>query len=360
MSENTADAVRVAVRIRPLLEREKSSDEREVVRVDGPRVVVGADGSEGHSFTATPCFPPTASQRDVYRTCGVRGLLTGLINGLSGTLFAYGQTGSGKTYTIFGTSEPAEEGVFSRAIADLYSLLPSPGESSWSLLCSVCEVYMNEVYDLLAPPAQRKPLTIRQRSIKSREAESPSAARLLRPLPRGPGNGARAQTAKLKSRGRSDVASGEEEGEGFYVSGCRQEPCGSAEDVMRTVSEALKERRVGSHMLNDRSSRSHCLVTLQLSGEGPLLPHSTIPEGAAWKARLTLVDLAGSERLKETMSSGETQKEGQYINSSLFSLGQVITSLNKRARLIAQREAEGLERRKKKSAARTSGVSGCA
>jgi centromeric protein E len=42
---------------------------------------------------------------------------------------------------------------------------------------------------------------------------------------------------------------------------------------------------------------------------------------------LSLVDLAGSESIRNTGSTGVRQKEGQYINKSLLTLGHVIYKL---------------------------------
>ena len=47
-------------------------------------------------------FGPEASQDDLFRDCGVVGLLDSVRAGYSCTVLAYGQTGSGKTHTMTG------------------------------------------------------------------------------------------------------------------------------------------------------------------------------------------------------------------------------------------------------------------
>jgi hypothetical protein len=48
-------------------------------------------------------------------------------------------------------------------------------------------------------------------------------------------------------------------------------------------------------------------------------------------SRLRQVDLAGSERGSKTGASGNTAKEGAFINKSLSALGDVIKALEQRA-----------------------------
>ena len=71
--------------------------------------------------------------------------------------------------------------------------------------------------------------------------------------------------------------------------------------------------------MNDRSSRSHMVFTLALSGVDA--------SGRAFEGALNLVDLAGSERLSRTGATGERLKEAQSINKSLSALGDVVFAL---------------------------------
>ncbi|KAJ6188127.1 hypothetical protein N7519_003035 [Penicillium mononematosum] len=71
---------------------------------------------------------------------------------------------------------------------------------------------------------------------------------------------------------------------------------------------------------NERSSRSHSVFILKLTGQN----HIT---GERSEGTLNLVDLAGSERLSHSGATGERLKETQNINRSLSSLGDVISAL---------------------------------
>lgn len=74
--------------------------------------------------------------------------------------------------------------------------------------------------------------------------------------------------------------------------------------------------------MNKHSSRSHAIVRLWLESK------SSDTSGTTRVSSLSLVDLAGSESARLTGSTGERQREGQYINKSLMALGQVIHKLS--------------------------------
>jgi len=95
----------------------------------------------------------------------------------------------------------------------------------------------------------------------------------------------------------------------------------SLEEVQRHMEAGANARSVGAHDLNARSSRSHLLVSLDVT---------TTRDGDAKTARLHLVDLAGSERLSRTGATGDRLKEAQAINKSLSALGDVINALAKK------------------------------
>ena len=66
--------------------------------------------------------------------------------------------------------------------------------------------------------------------------------------------------------------------------------CPSEEEVMGLFQHGLRNRVVGSHKLNNASSRSHTIFTLTLETVDPNKPDNLIV------SKLQLVDLAGSER----------------------------------------------------------------
>lgn len=69
------------------------------------------------------------------------------------------------------------------------------------------------------------------------------------------------------------------------------------------------------------SSRSHSIFTVYCHAT-PTDP-SSYDYGTMRYGKVSFVDLAGSERQKDTRSEGQTLKEAQNINKSLFTLGKV-------------------------------------
>ncbi|XP_039161012.1 kinesin-like protein KIN-14L [Eucalyptus grandis] len=93
----------------------------------------------------------------------------------------------------------------------------------------------------------------------------------------------------------------------------------STADVVNLMKFGDVNRVVSSTALNNRSSRSHSVLTVHVQGKDV--------SGSILRSCLHLVDLAGSERVDKSEVTGERLKEAQYINRSLSCLGDVITAL---------------------------------
>uniref|UniRef100_A0A3Q4GDI0 Kinesin motor domain-containing protein n=1 Tax=Neolamprologus brichardi TaxID=32507 RepID=A0A3Q4GDI0_NEOBR len=87
-------------------------------------------------------------------------------------------------------------------------------------------------------------------------------------------------------------------------------------------------RHTSTTGMNERSSRSHTILTLQVV----LSCHNS--KNSSFKSvrssKLCLVDLAGSERARKTGNTGTQLKESAHINTGLFALGNVIRALSDR------------------------------
>jgi kinesin family protein C1 len=106
----------------------------------------------------------------------------------------------------------------------------------------------------------------------------------------------------------------------------------SAREIDSLVRRAIAARTTRATKMNDHSSRSHMVFTLNLTGVDA--------SGAPRRGVLNLVDLAGSERLSRTGATGDRLKEAQSINKSLSALGDVIAARAEKAAHVPYRNSK--------------------
>jgi len=100
--------------------------------------------------------------------------------------------------------------------------------------------------------------------------------------------------------------------------------CFSAEDALKLFNTGIKNRIVASHNMNNASSRSHCIFTINVEQSSADDVNNVVI------SKLQLVDLAGSERAGLTGNTGIAYKESIDINKSLLTLRKVINGLSDR------------------------------
>lgn len=113
--------------------------------------------------------------------------------------------------------------------------------------------------------------------------------------------------------------------DGIFVENAIQIPVNRFEQVMLVIEGGNRVRSVASTNANNRSSRSHAILTLYLT-------HAEPAEG---RSKLCLVDLAGSERVDHSGTTGTRVRETGSINKSLATLADVINALSKRSQSFA-------------------------
>jgi len=77
----------------------------------------------------------------------------------------------------------------------------------------------------------------------------------------------------------------------------------------KLLQVAARHRAVGATDMNSRSSRSHCVFTLNLRA-------THAEQKVKLSGKLNLVDLAGSERLARSNATGDRLKETQVGEKS--------------------------------------------
>ncbi|KAH7372402.1 hypothetical protein KP509_17G002000 [Ceratopteris richardii] len=196
----------------------------------------------------------------------------------------YGPTGAGKSYTMFGSSK--EPGIAYRA---LQNILGENYESSGRLdkkdgvespdnaakpihvIVTILEIYNEELFDLLA-------------------ASNNSTGHWIRP------NLLRARLEIMGKKAKNAVS----------ITGT------DAEKLSREIAKVEKRRVIKSTSCNERSSRSHCLVFLEVPSLG---------------GRLVLVDMAGSENIEQAGVGVDMKMQTGKINQGNIALKRVVEAI---------------------------------
>ncbi|XP_070568973.1 kinesin-like protein KIF25 isoform X3 [Ptychodera flava] len=357
--------IRVHCRVRPLMTYDTGSEdvntlgktgslsEQVVHTLDDENVLVKSN-RPGHAatnktFEFERVYFPNETQQLVFEE--VQPLLTSLLDGYNVCIMAYGQTGSGKTHTMlgphyivgnsphYGPKEPSEnDGVVPRAARELFSLIAEKPAGSHTVEVSVCEVYNNDIYDLLRPGSMKHGVI-------------------------------------TTNEGAKDVPS------------LTQRTVNSADGVVELVQYGMVHRCTDATLIHEHSSRSHLVVTLTVTSPVTETPQSTptpsrtgsptdvfaVPQGIppgnrerrrqlpnplgssfnsstgsfkgvrsrspspsrmeymgnvpVVKTKLQLVDLAGSECVGMSGVTRVALRETQFINKSLCALADVLGAL---------------------------------
>lgn len=111
----------------------------------------------------------------------------------------------------------------------------------------------------------------------------------------------------------------------YEVKGNVEVPLRNIDDLITVMKTIEINRSSKSHDLNERSSRSHCIVTLTKLGRNT--------------NKFLFVDLAGSERIFRTNSTELKLQEATIINSSLSSLSRCLLCLRNKSKFVPWRDS---------------------
>ncbi|ONM16826.1 Kinesin KP1 [Zea mays] len=274
-------SIRVYCRVKPFPKAQ--SDQRSTVDHIGENgeILIAnpqKQGKDGRKiFTFNKIFGPSTSQSEVF--ADTQPLIRSVMDGYNVCIFAYGQTGSGKTYTMSGPDVTAEEtwGVNYRSLNDLFEISQTRADSiTYDVKVQMIEIYNEQVRDLLMTDGANKRYPF-------------SYANIV--------------------------------------------PVKCAQDVLDLMKVGQRNRAVGSTALNERSSRSHSVLTVHVQGK-------EVISGSTLRGCLHLVDLAGSERVDKSEATGERLTEAKHINKSLSALGDVISALAQKSSHVPYRNSK--------------------
>ncbi|KAL0122222.1 hypothetical protein PUN28_007163 [Cardiocondyla obscurior] len=267
------DTVRVALRIRPLVESEVNRGCQMCLdAIPGePQVRIC---NTDKAFTYNYVFSPDVGQEEFYNTA-IKRLVENIFQGYNVTVLAYGQTGSGKTHSM-GTNYTGveEKGIIPRVAFDIFQTIESKKNWSHKVTVSFMELYQEQLYDLLSD--------------------------------------------KHKSQSIVDIR---EDGKSIRIVGVTEREVTNAKETLECLTQGSLGRVTGATAMNAHSSRSHAIFTICIHQQ------KMDDSNTATIAKFHLVDLAGSERSKKTQATGERFKEGVNINKGLLALGNVISQL---------------------------------
>ncbi|XP_062990201.1 kinesin-like protein KIF21A isoform X5 [Elgaria multicarinata webbii] len=310
-------SVRVAVRIRPQLAKEKIEGCHICTSVTPgePQVFLGKD----KAFTFDYVFDIESQQEEIYGQC-IEKLIEGCFEGYNATVFAYGQTGAGKTYTM-GTGFDVnlmeeEQGIIPRAVKHLYRCIEGKKHAAikqglpppeFKVNAQFLELYNEEVLDLFDT---------------TRDIDSKNK--------------------------KSNIKIHEDSAGGIYTVGVTTRTVNVEAEMMQCLKLGALSRTTASTQMNVQSSRSHAIFTVHLCQTRVCSPidadnmtdnriiseSSQLNEFETLTAKFHFVDLAGSERLKRTGATGERAKEGISINCGLLALGNVISALGDKSKKV--------------------------
>ena len=300
-SSSSEEAVRVAIRVRPLAPGGDQCAERAWRISPEQKAIVEIRGAQNNQSFTTPSrtrrgsgdaeyvydtvFGEDANTFEIYNAL-VRDLVESVTEeGINATIFTYGQTCSGKTFTMQGCdSHKGSVGIIHLAANDIFQTIKDDDSNSeYSVRVSYVEIYNEELRDLLSDN-NRKSST----SLIIREDKTGSIA----------------------------------------VDGLREVAVKNLDQLIEVFRFGEKNKSVGSTKMNDRSSRSHAILKIVFEKSTVVNPKLAAGDKENFAdlnspsndlvvkttSVLNLVDLAGSESVRHTGASGIQKKEGGMIN----------------------------------------------
>ncbi|KAG2857081.1 hypothetical protein PC113_g11011 [Phytophthora cactorum] len=302
-----AARVKVAVRVRPPVASNGNEVPLLCISEAEPETGANADNviqfkldKTQKSFRFDHIFSPEATQAEAYKAA-LQPLLVSLLCGFNVTVLAYGQTGSGKTYTMGGAAVGSgnDDGLILRFLRDLFDALRNEASMKTTIKVSFLEIYCDEIRDLLVERARGS-----------------------------------SQNGGRQSSGPKHTI--HEDDNDVWIEGLQQVNVKTVNEALNLLKTGRQRQTVGAHALNDQSSRSHAVYTLEVSRAFA---------NEIKRSKLTFVDLAGSERVKKTLLEGHGMKEGSHINIGLLALGNVINALGSRQRPLQRLNSTGVSGR---------------
>lgn len=280
----SCEAIRVAVRLRPLVAHERgqvpclaiNSSEVSVIPTAVPDGAKEGPWRFDHAMDSSiTSSPHCVDNAQVYDLFG-RGIVEHALEGFNTCLFCYGQTGTGKTTTILGDKQSGP-GLLILLLKELFkqkSERESKG-SSVNITVQMLEVYNEKVFDLLCGGQEH--------------GSRPNVE--LHVLPTG-----------------------------VQIKGAKLNSVDSVEECLRLINQGNKLKHTAATAMNSQSSRGHTVFKL-------VIQQAQHDDGVSLSSEIYFADLAGHENEKTTKVTGERLLELSCINKSLMWLQSAMHAL---------------------------------
>lgn len=328
-SQNSSDTIdttaSVFLRLRPMKKScqhyESENNLLKVIPIENA-ATNNKDLTEKH-FEFSKIFHNKATQLDIYN----QSVHASVQNDESLTVLTYGTSGSGKTYTMYG--KESEAGLVQRCIVHIFTIYdkivcPTPAVKPEKGNISMISEHNTRAESALTKEFIRDDSLSKNKQIIQRirdehdfeptnsewqfafiwmsfaEIYNENVYDLLQL-----NNGAATKRKNLKIIANDGNS---------YIKDLTSVYVGSASDAFDVINAGLQQVNYASTNINANSSRSHCILLVNVI-------HFSYPDRYSL-ATYKFCDLAGSERLKKTENVGDRLKEAQRINTSLMVLGR--------------------------------------
>lgn len=278
---------------------------------------------DSKTYNFDQVYGPLADQQLIYQKV-ITPLFNDFFNGFNVTVLAYGQTGTGKTYTMCGKNEMDKKfeggestetmvnehsGIIPRVLNDLFSRLQD-NDDDYIVKCSFIELYNENLKDLLNDENGACYSSSQSNSSQSH---------------------ANSNSHSLNNNGLKIYENKKSNSNSILISNLKEVNINSLQSGYNLLRSGLQKRKIASTKLNDVSSRSHTIFTVNLyKRQRPSSNNNTRHDSDDFvrHSKINLVDLAGLENINKSGSINQRAKEAGSINQSLLTLGRVINSLS--------------------------------
>ena len=330
----STERIKVAIRIRPFLSNEDSSNQAIQIVPEDDNTIILYKQPEIFQGTFNQIFSSDSTQKDVFNF--IKPCLINIQSGINCTILAYGQTGTGKTYTMFGNDWSFNEnnlninlnnnnemglygnnsdellknqividknseynGIIPNLIMELYNLYKEKEKKENTnkiITCSYIQIYNEKIYDLLDIYSEK--------NIE--------------------------ENINIKNNSKKELKLKHDKIKGLIIEDANEILVPSFLDIFDILEAGENNRKIRQTTKNNMSSRSHTIFIISIEDN---ISHI--------KCKIKLCDLAGSERCKTSEKyEKEHMNELKNINKSLFTLGNVINALASKKKYIPYKDSK--------------------